>query len=289
MISIKFIRCLSIAVVILVIISAGTGLFWRTGGQPFDALTIRGESVKMYGDGLYAYDTYFKALINKGTDAFTLLIAVPLLLWAILLSRGERVKGRLLLAGVLSYFLYYSACMTFGVSYNMMFPVYLLMFSASLFAFIGCMISLGRVDFSRLAAAKMPHRGISIFLILAGLSTFVWLIELVGAAISGQPPTTLDIYTSEVSFIVDPTIIAPTAFAAAAMILRRKAFGYINGSILLTLNSMVGLMVIFQTVFQRQAGIEITIAELIVYVGIFVVMSGFAIGLNCALFNNLKE
>jgi hypothetical protein len=143
------------------------------------------------------------------------------------------------------------------------------------------------VDFFSKASAKLPYRGIAIFLIVAGLSVTVWLFEIIGAVISGVPPITLGIYTSEPTFVIDLGIIAPTAFASAVMILRRKSLGYIGAAILLTLNSLIGIVVISQTIAQNLAGITIGVGQIIAYVGVFVVMGSFAVGLNIRLFRNI--
>ncbi len=70
--SIKTIRILSIIIIVLAGIHAALGLFWHTGAEVFYATNVYGQSVKMFGDGLYAHESYFKAPIFKGTDAVTL-------------------------------------------------------------------------------------------------------------------------------------------------------------------------------------------------------------------------
>jgi drug/metabolite transporter (DMT)-like permease len=241
----------------------------------------------MFGQGLYAYDTYFQATINKGTDIATLFIAVPLLIAALILSRKQGVRQRFFLTGVLSYFLYYSASIAFGIAYNMLFLAYLFLFSASLFAFVFSFAGIISENLTDKISPNMPRRGIAVFLIFAGMSVFVWLFDIIGSLMSGKPPQGIAIYTTQPTYFLDLGIIAPTAFASSALLFRKKESGYPLAAVLLTLNSLIGIVVLAQTAVQEQSGIMLAAGQLIAYVGIFAIMSGFAIVLNYRLLKNL--
>ena len=66
-------------IIVLTLISAGVGLFYRAGSGPFPFTTVHGESVQMSGQGIYFYDTLFTASLSWGTDLVTLLVCLPLL------------------------------------------------------------------------------------------------------------------------------------------------------------------------------------------------------------------
>lgn len=285
--SLKTVRSLSVVILFLSVLTSATGLFWQNGGSSFTVQNTHGESVRMFGQGLYAYDTYFQATINKGTDMATLFLAVPLLLAALILSRKQGIRQRFFLTGILSYFLYYSASIAFGIAYNMLFLAYLFLFSASLFAFI---LSFSGIISEHLAdkiSPNMPRRGIAVFLIFEGLSVFVWLFDIIGSLVSGKPPQGVAIYTTQSSYFLDLGIIAPTAFISSTFLFRKKESGYPFATVLLTLNSLIGIVVLAQTAVQVQAGIMLGAGQLIAYVGIFVIMSGFAIVLNYRLLKNI--
>jgi hypothetical protein len=284
----KTLKLLSSMVVFLALIVSVVGFFWKDNGAAFYVNNIYGESVQMYGNGLYAYDTYFKAPIQRGTDLVTLFIALPLLIYVIFLNKKDLIKYRLLLAGVLSYFLYYSACLAFGVSYNILFPVYILLFSVSLFSFMIAIKGIDAKTISDKISDKMPRRRIAVFMIFAGLSVFVWLIEIIGALSTGRPPVSLAIYTTEPTYVLDLGIIAPSAFTCAALLFRKKPLGYIFASVLLVLNSLIGAVVISQTIVQKVAGINISMGAFIGFVGVFVITSSIAILLNISLLKNIK-
>ncbi len=54
-------------IVLLALVSSGSGLFWR-GGSPFAFATLHGNTAQMDGQGLYRLDTVFSAAAYRGTD-----------------------------------------------------------------------------------------------------------------------------------------------------------------------------------------------------------------------------
>jgi len=55
----------SIAVALLASIYASVGLFWQDDGTPFTFTTLHGETVEMYGQGIYRNDAAFRAPIFR--------------------------------------------------------------------------------------------------------------------------------------------------------------------------------------------------------------------------------
>lgn len=270
---------LSTLVAFLALIASGVGLFYQDGGAPFSFTTLHGQTVQMYGSGLYRSDTYFKAPIFRGTDAAMLLVFIPLLVYAILRYRKGSLRGKLLLAGILSVFLYNAVSMAFGTAYNNLFLVYILLFSASLFAFI---TACSTIDLPALAARVspgVPRRGMAILLFVSGLSVFVWLIEIIGGLVQGQAPASLASYTTDITAVLDVGIITPVAYLAGVSLLRRAPLGYLLAPIMLILNASIAVIVISQTIFQTLAGITLNPGQFIGFVGSFVITGTFALGL----------
>lgn len=174
-------------------IAATIGLLWKGGGAPFSFSTLRGQTVEIFGQGLYRYDTLFLGAGFKGQDAVVLFLGVPLLIISLLLFQCGSIADQLLLAGTLGYFLYVYASMALGASYNRLFLLYIAVFSASLFAFVEVFSS---VDLDLIASQipeGLPRRGLAIFMFASGLVTLVvWGAPLVAALISGGPPERMD-------------------------------------------------------------------------------------------------
>ena len=63
----KTVVWLSWLTAVLAAFAAGVGLFLEGGEGPLTSITLRGQSVEMYGEGLYRYDSRFTGAGNKGT------------------------------------------------------------------------------------------------------------------------------------------------------------------------------------------------------------------------------
>lgn len=281
----KVIFVLSVFIILLTITTTSVGLFWEDDGESFYMENVSGDSVQIFGNGLYAHESYHKAPINKGTDAIILFIVVPLFIITLFLLKKDMLSLKLLHLGLLSCLLYYSASIAFGVSYNILFLAYLLLFSSCLFAFI---LGISTIDPNRIEGSKLPYKSIVAFLVIAGLSVFVWLIEIIGSIKTGLPPGILGISTTEPTFIMDIGIIAPCAFSSAWLVYKRKPLGYVFAIILLTLNAIIGLIVISQSIFQNSYGVGVDLEKMIPYVGVFVVMSLVATVINVKTLRKLN-
>lgn len=278
---------LSSLVALLALVAAGAGLFWPGEGGPFPFTTLRGQTVEIYGQGLYRYDTFFKAPLLRGTDGVTLFVCVPLLVWALMHYRRDSLRGGLLLTGMLAYFLYHATSLVFGVAYNSLILVYVAYFSSSLFAFLLAFTSIDLPALAVRISPGLPHGWIAAFLFLAGLSVFVWLIDIVSGLAQGKAPEHLASYTTEITYVIDLGIIAPAAFLGGVLVLRRAPLGYVLAGTLLTLNALVGAMVVGQSIAQTLAGITLSILEWVAFVGTFVGMSMIAVWLLALLFRHI--
>ena len=170
---------------------------------------------------------------------------------AFLLYRHGSLRGGLLLAGALAYFLYVSASIALGAAYNTLFLVYIPYFSASFFAFVLVLTAFDIISLPAHISTRLPRRRIAAFLFFSGaVVLLVWLSEILGAMSAGLPPKTLESYTTMITFVLDLGIISPSLLLAGVLLLRRAAMGVVLAAPLLVLNAMVGAMVFGQTVMQ---------------------------------------
>jgi hypothetical protein len=285
----KAVIILSILVGIFAIAQSAAGLFISGGPGPFEFTTLRGETVLMSGQGLYALDTFFKAPIFRGTDALTLFVCVPLLIIALILYRGGTMRGKLFLTSILSFFLYNSISVAMGVTYNNFFLLYIFYFSVSLFAFF---LAAQSIDLKALASSVspgFPRKGIAILLFVAAAALlFAWLGDILTPLFTGSLPKVTS-YTTDVTYAVDLGVIAPVCIIAGIQLLRRKDAGYLLSSILLMMLAVVGLMVSLQTFFQLSAGITLTPGELIGKAGSFILLAVIATLFIVRFFKSVEE
>lgn len=278
--------CLLIA--LLALVASSVGLFSRDGSGPSAFTTLHGQDVELYGRGVYRFDTSFKAPIFRGTDAILLFIGVPLLLVATWLYGRGSLRGGLLLLGVLTCFLYNATSMALGTAYNNLFLLYVVYFSASLYAFILVFTAIDLPALPAHIASRMPHRGLAGFIFIAGLSPLVWLMPVVGALLKGLPaPDAIQSYTTDITTVLDVGIIVPTCMLTGILLLHRKPLGYPLIASLLTLLVLIGLIVAGQTVMQTLDGIELTPDEFAAFVTPFVSLSLIAAGFLAAFHRNI--
>lgn len=278
-------------IAIFVFVAAGAGLFWQDSGTPYSFTTLHGQSIQIYGQGLYRNDSYFKAPIFRGTDFVTLFICLPLLIISFVLYRRGSLKGGILLIGMLSFFLYDSISLVFSAAFNSLFLVYIALFSASFFAFVYAITGVSPQFLANHLSSTVPRRGTTVFLFVTGLGVlFIWLSEIIGPLLQGQVPAeALGPYTTMVTHALDMAIIAPAAMLTGVYLLRREPIGYLLAVPLLILCTLIGVVVIAQTVFQTIAGMTLPISAYIGLVGSWVVLGAFAIWLTLAFFRSLSE
>lgn len=281
---------LSLPIIVLALVAASAGLFWQGGSGPFSFTTLRGEQVEIYGQGLYQYDIPIIALGFKMADAVTLSLAIPLLILALVLYRRGSLRGGILLAGVLAYFLYNYSSLALGAAYNKLFLVYVAIMSLSLFAFV---IALGTFDPVALVThflPTLPQRAIGLYLIVSGaILLLLWLaLSIVPALLRGEAPPEVWSYTTVTTFVLDLGIIAPALIVAGALLLRRAPFGYLLSAVLLVFTVISGVNLTAGGIAQLLSGV-ITMSQFIGMSASFSVLTLFALVYTVALFRSFRS
>jgi hypothetical protein len=281
---------LSGLIALLAAVASSIGLFWQEGGRPFSFTTLRGETVQIYGQGLYHFDTLLTAIGYKAGDAVTLILGIPALVISTWLYRRGSVRGSLALAGTLAYFLYTYGSMAFGAAYNNLFLVYLALLSSSLFGLILMFASFDLAVLASHFSSRLPHRGIGIYLIVSGMVLLlIWLVlSILPALIGGRAPQEVWSYTTIVTFVIDMSIIAPALVVAGVMLLRRRPLGYFLASMLLVFTVILGTNLLTAGTVQMLAGL-ISVGQFIGFVVSFAILTLFAIGFTVVLFRGVSD
>lgn len=276
-------------IVLLAVVSSGVGLLYQTGESPFPFTSVRGESVEMYGQGIYRFETLRDGTGFKGTDLYVLVVAVPLLVISAVFYRRGSWMGGLVLSGMLGYFLYNSASMTFGYAYNNLFPVYLAQFTASLFATVLAYRAFDSTDLHLHFRGRLPRRGIATFLfVLGGALILVWgVMDILPALLTGKAPL-LTGHTTLPTHALDMGIVSPLAIVAGILLLRRTHTGYLLTANLLVISVVLGAGVLALSAAQVLAGV-LTVPQIMVFVVPFVILTGFALLLTYVLFRNFSD
>lgn len=273
-------------IVLLTLVTTTVGLLYSTGGERIFVENIYGEIIELYGDGIYKYNSVLKAGANKGTDLVMLIVAV---IFAFLtLIKEKYAKFRFWQVGALFGLLYYASCLVFGVTFNQMFPIYVMLFSTALFAMIYLMQDLLKTESLIEAVKRKSFKGTAIFLLICGSSTLVWMEYIMQAIISGEPLSIIEIYTTEPTFVFDLGIVLPIYIITAIALLKKKSIGYMLTPILLSFIVIVGLTVIGQNAFQMSMGIDIPFEDFMILVVSFVILGMIATILNVKYIKKLS-
>jgi hypothetical protein len=217
---------------VLALFAGAMGLFYETPGAPYPITSFRGEKVMINGHGLYYYDTVSSAAQMQGNDIIMLVIGLPLLVISTWLTFRGSLRGRLLLAGTLGFFLYTYMSMSMLAAYNALFLVYVALFALSLYAFILSMLSFDLAGLPRYFSEKLPRGLIAgVLFSVGGFLSLAWIGRVVPELINPQTPAALENTTTRVIQAMDLALIAPLAVLSGILLLRRSTWGYLLASV----------------------------------------------------------
>ena len=222
----------------------------------------------MLAPALYARETASWSIQASAQDWFDLVIAVPALfvvaMWA---STGSR-RGSLVLAGLLLYTVYTLVIYAFAVHLNALFLLYCAGLGVALFASIALARALLH-DPPAQVAARIPFRLVGGYLIAIGAAFGVlWLLQLVPAALTGQPPTELaetGLFTNPVH-VIDLSFILPLHVIAGVLLVRHRPVGLVVGPVLLAFGAVMSASIGFLVGFAGGAPV-LVIAMAIISAG----------------------
>lgn len=281
---------LVILTIMLLLVTSIAGILAFNTSKSYVVTNQYGDQVKMWGSGIYAHDSYFKAPIFIGTDLMMFIVVIPMTIIFLLREMKFRsLKTKLQLVSITGVSLYYATSIAFGVTYNYLHLVYIALFGLTLFTTINLIAKIDRKLLNEHSKEVMLGKGLKIFLVLSGISLFVaWLPDIVSSYATGSTLALIEVYTTEITYVLDMGIISPVIFICLYQLKNNITFGKILLPILLKTCALIGLMIICQTVFQTIAGIVLPTPVLITKAGIFVVLSAFAFYFERLFYKDVK-
>jgi hypothetical protein len=281
---------LVLLVAVLALVAAGFGLLTPGDGNLISFTTARGETVELWGRGLYKYDTPIGATGFTAADVITMFLAIPILLISFLMYRRGSVRGGLLLAGSLSYFLYNYTSMGFGAAYNNLFIVYTVIFGASLYGLIVMLLSFDLRTLPSHFKEQLPRNGIGIFLIISGIIlSLIWIVlSIVPALLANKAAPEAYYYTTFITGIIDIGIIAPALILGGVLIRRGTPFGYLLASTMLIFTCILGANLTAGGIIQIARDV-ITFGQAMAFTVPFVILTLIAVWFTVVLFGNFSE
>jgi hypothetical protein len=181
------------------------------------------------------------------SDAFNLVVGLPILLCSMWLARRGNLIGLLCWPGALFYVLYMYVPYVIGVPFNVLFLPYLVLVALSAYTLIGLVASIdGEVVRQRLTGGVPAKTSGGI---LAGLAILIIVrqIAVIVTALTSQAPVdTLELAV----WIADFTVACPALLIGGFLLWRREALGYVAGAGLLLQYGVLAVGLIPTMVFQ---------------------------------------
>jgi hypothetical protein len=217
------------------------------------------SSAGLFAD-VYRDNTWSTAAF-RGTDAATLLFAVPTLVVALVLARRGSLRARLVWLGVLAYDVYNYGFYLFGTAFNDWFLAYAAVLGSSLIVLV---FATPRVLPAVAAGPTAPYRPVGGYLAFVGLMFgLAWTAQAVQAIVQDEPPAVIaktGIHTSIV-FGLDLTLVVPWLIIAGVLLWRRTRAGLLLSVVMNVLAVLYMAALAVSGAFMADAGIDASWAD----------------------------
>jgi hypothetical protein len=231
----KFLKIISVLVyciALLAIVTTTTGIFSKGGPGEYEHTSIRKETITIYGKGIYQHMSSDVAIQGIAQDVVTLCIAIPILVFSLLLAKKGSLKAMLVLAGTLFYFLLTYLFYLSMAMFNSLFLLYVLLLSMSFFAFILTILSLHSENLSQYFLPQLPVKLLGGFLIFNAIAIgSMWLQVVLPFTLDGVIPTDLDHYTTMIVQGLDLALFLPLSFLSGFLLAKKISIGYLLGPV----------------------------------------------------------
>jgi hypothetical protein len=207
-------------------------------------------------------DTGWVTAAWYGNDLVTLLVAVPLLAWALIAAGRGSLRAELVWYAMLGYAVYNYAYYLFGAALNAFFPLYAALFVMPVFALI---LALGRIDAGALAghfAAGMPRRWIAGYMLFTGIGlALAWTAQWAAYVFAGTVPS-IGAEPFQLIAAMDLTFMVPWFVVGAVLLLRRDAWGVIVAPIVILKGATYTLVLTTSSTVAALRGIDGTLEQI---------------------------
>jgi hypothetical protein len=185
--------------------------------------------------GLLVHEVYgdpeSTASMLRGYDAVSLVVAVPVLGWALRAVRSGSRRGELVWVAMLAYAVYSYALYVFGTGFTDLFLLHVLVLSSAVFALPLAVASVG-------PAAAPRSRGVAVVLGVLGASLgAMWVAAALRYAVSGTVPKGSALVETDqlvhLGIALDLVLLVPAYLLAAVLLWRRSGWGTVAAATVL--------------------------------------------------------
>lgn len=246
-------------------------------------LAIVASAGGLFASNLYRDNTWTSSQLI-GNDVVTLCLAVPLLIGALVLARRGSQRAQLVWMGMLDYVLYTYAFYLFGTAFNVLFLVYVALFT---FSILGLIFALPRLDVGGMAhsfSTRTPVKWISGYMIFwaVGLGG-LWIAQSLGFVFSGTVPQSIidSGHPTAIVFALDLSLLIPFIVLGAVWLWQRKPWGYVVSVIVNVKGAVFALALAAMGVSAAQANVPDAMSLVpiwLVFAAASLLCTGFLLG-----------
>lgn len=222
-------------------------------------LTLIAAAGGLFIDELYKDTNSFALGAWYANDIILLIVGLPLLIAALVLSIRGSLRGQLVWLGMLNFTIYNYSYYLFGAALNAFFLIYAALFTLSMYSLIFGLVFLDYNKIEKSFKKKTPVKGISIFMILLAVTLGgAWIAQWVNFVLTGNPPQIMiNLHaTNNLVATLDLTFVVPLCIVAAYYLWIRKPVGYVLTIMLNVKGFVYNLILTFGSIIQAQAGIK---------------------------------
>lgn len=193
-----------------------------------------------------------------GNDLVTLVVAVPILVSALVLSMRGSQLGHLVRLAMLFYSLYNYAFYVFGAAVNHFFLVYIALFTLSIFALIFALANIDVDAIHQTFRPGIPVKWISGYMVIfAVLVALAWISQWFMFVLNGRIPMLGGMEEGyRLVAALDLSIQVPCLILGAIWLWKRRPWGYLLGAILMIADTVYMLVLVAFGPFAANAGVS---------------------------------
>ncbi|MCY2688648.1 hypothetical protein [Salinimicrobium sp. TH3] len=274
----KIISLLVFFIAVISGVASGFGIFSDKGPGPFEHESIRGQTIKIFGKGIYKHMPADVAIQGIAQDYVTLFLAIPLLLISLMGFRKKSIQAHFILAGTLGYFLVtYLFYLTMGM-YNIMFLSYVFLLGLTFFAFFLTVDRLNQYNATEVFTTKTPHKFVGWFLILNSvIIAFLWLSIIIPPLLDGSIyPPDLNHFTTLIVQGLDLGLLLPISFIVGYFLMKKFPLGFSYGTVYIIFLSVLMTALTAKVIAMAMADVNVIPAIFIIpSINIITIWSAF--------------
>lgn len=194
-------------------------------------LVLAASAAGLLVDGVYTGPESTAATL-RAWDLVHVVLVVPTLVLATVLSRRGSELGELSLAGLGAYVVYTYAYYLFGTGFNDLFLLHVAVFGTALWLLVLTLVGLDPDELANRFRAQTPVRVVGSILALLAVSLGgLWVYWALDNAVTGDVPAGSQLIETDLvvhlGMALDLAVLVPLYAAAAVLLWRRMPWGYV--------------------------------------------------------------